>query len=83
MTSAIFSVPLGASGPALALDELQFIDEDTGELAGGYACIGNVAGTKTVLVRVWCSDEQLGKLKTNPNYLWVEDVEEPAHGENP
>lgn len=82
MASAMFVVPCTEGGPELPMELLTYTNEATGEMAGGWSCVGNVPVGGTCLVRVWSSDEQIDALAAMPDYLFVEDVvEEVPDGE--
>lgn len=53
---------------------LQYNDPITGELCGGWWCVGNVPFTDTVMVVVDTTEEMIEEMNLNPDYLFLEDI---------
>ena len=51
-----------------------------GVLCGGYSCLGQVPvkGIPSMLVQVWASNATLDAMDADNDYVFIEDVEEPA-----
>ena len=79
---ALFCVPFEPGGPVVPPMQqfdntgygLTYNDSLTGEMCGGYSCVGHVPQAPTCLVLIESSAETIAAMRVDPQYLWVEDV---------
>lgn len=77
MSSAIFVAPVENNNPVLP----SMSDPDDGSLhlshgnGHGYSCVGLVPNAPSCLVRVYSDQSTIEAMATDPNYLFVEQVD--------